>query len=357
MRQNAKSGGLLAMSILGGTVAVASPAAANLTLDITYDFASDPSITLLQEQQVETAFNGVAAQFQNAITNPITVNVEVSIGTIDGASVPLPASNVSGDFTTNVSMGTATTSFSNTIAALANTGAVLPTTDPTGGSHLFFIPQAEFKALGLSTATFGPLLPFDGFIGFSSNLSEFSFAGTPGSLQYSFQAAAEHEIEEVLGRISSLNNGGADSNLVAFPMDLFRYSSPGVTSFSENAAAYASTNGGVTDLGTFNSDPANTLDRSDWATPNNSTSTDAQNTQLDTGETEGLSLSDEDVLEGLGYTFAPDNGNGLFNGTNAPVGATQGVNTVPEPGSLPLLTAATGLAGLMRYRTRRSALT
>jgi PEP-CTERM motif len=355
MKQSAKTGGIFAMSILGGTIMLTAPASANLTLAITYDFDSDPGITVPQEQQVENAFNAVAAQFQNAITNPITVNVEVSVGTINGSNVTLPSGHVSGDFTTSVQMGTATTSFANTVAALANTGAVLPTTDPTGGNHFFVIPQAEFKALGLPIAGHAALLAYDGYIGFSSNLSQFSFSGTPGGLQTSFQAAAQHEIIEVLGRISSLNNGGAVSNLFAYPLDLLRYSSPGVSSFSENAAAYASTDGGVTDLGTFNSDPANSLDRSDWSTPNNSTSTDEQNAQLFTGENLGPSISDEDVLKGLGYTFTPDNGDGLFNGANAPLGATPGVNTVPEPASLTLLAAGAGFIGVMRRRVRRPA--
>ena len=354
MKRNAKTGGLFAMSILSGAVLLASPASANMTLAVTYDFASDPGISGPQEQQVETAFNAVAAQFDNAIANPITVNVQVSVGSINGSNIPLPAGNVSGDFTTNVQMGTtAAASFANTVAALANTGAVLPTTDPTGGNHFFYIPQAEFKALGLPATNPAALLAFDGYIGFSSNLSQFSFSGTPGALQYSFQASAEHEIMEVLGRISSLNNGGADANLVAFPLDLLRYSSPGVNSFDENATAYASADGGVNDLGTFNSDPANTLDRSDWATPNNSTSTDEQNDQFHTGVIEGPSISDEDVLQALGYTIAPSNGNGLFNGANAPIGATPGVNAVPEPGTLSLLAAVPGLIALLRRRAQR----
>jgi hypothetical protein len=86
MKQSAKTGGIFAVSILAGTAMLTAPAAANLTLAITYNFDSDPSITVLQEQQVETAFNAVAAQFQNAVTDPITVNVEVSVGTINGSN-------------------------------------------------------------------------------------------------------------------------------------------------------------------------------------------------------------------------------------------------------------------------------
>jgi hypothetical protein len=74
---------------------------------------------------------------------------------------------------------TAAASFTATKAALANTGATLPATDPTGGNHFYYMPQAEFKALGLSSAGYSALNALDGYIGFNSNLSLFSFSGPP----------------------------------------------------------------------------------------------------------------------------------------------------------------------------------
>jgi hypothetical protein len=72
-----------------------------------------------------------------------------------------------------------------------------------------------------------------------------------------------------------------------------------VSSYSENAAAYASTDGGVTDLGTFEDVDAG-ADRSDWLTSSLANSTDAQNSIFSQGVNEGLSMSDEDVLKGPG---------------------------------------------------------
>lgn len=354
MNQTMRMGGIVAVTTLGAIVVLASPASA-LTLDITYgpSVASDFGG---QATQFENAFNGVAAQFDNAITNPITVNVDVSAGTIN-STTGLPTGNPSGSVTDSVLMGnTAATSFAATETALGGTGAVLPAINPTGGGQLYVMPQAEFKALGLPPATFAALNAFDGYIGFANNINEFSFSGTPTSSQYSFQALAMHELEEVLGRTSSLNDNGATAGSIAYPFDLFRYSSPGVTSFSENAFAYASTDGGVTDLGTLDSTITDG-DRSDWATPINTTSTDAQNAIQTQGEIEGLSISDEDVLEALGYTIAPGNGDGLFNGANAPAGATSSINAVPEPAGMPLLAAGAGLAGWIRHRPRQPVLT
>jgi hypothetical protein len=96
-----------------------------------------------------------------------------------------------------------------------------------------------------------------------------------------------HEIEEVLGRTSFLNSGGTLYKSFATPMDLLRHSAPQTPSYSLSTPsggtpAYASTNGGVTDLGTF-ADQVTGGDQSDWQTPNNSTSTDAQNANLYTG--------------------------------------------------------------------------
>jgi hypothetical protein len=336
--------GLVAGAGWGGTAH-----ATNINISVTYG----NGVT----QQEMNAFGTVVSQFEAAITNPITVNIEVDAGSVNGQS--LGDQNVSGSFTNTVEMGagaTAATTYSNTISALqtyeSSIGYVLPHSDPTGGGHYYYMPTAEVKALGLTGTYSVPTL--DGYIGFSSQAGEFYFDTTPVAGAYSFIAAAQHELEEVLGRTSALNNSGTTSGFIANPFDLFRYSSAGTTSFSETAAAYASVNGGVTDLGSLEN-MSSSGDRSDWLTGANTTSTDSQNALLTTGANAGLSISDEDVLKALGYSIASSNGAGLFAGANAPINASSSVNAVPEPGGLALLGFAGTMLGWVRARRPHTA--
>lgn len=366
-----KTGAFATLGVLGGGVFVAAPAVAGpscttgtgMEICVTYD----SSITALANAStVESSFNTVAQQFANALTNQATIDIYVSSGTIapSGSAVgsrPLASGSVSGSFNVTDAMGTtAAASFANTTAALAAAGVKnLPTTDPTGGKT-FYMAQAEVKALGLGS-TYSTSSPYDGYIGFSST-TPFYYGTTPVSGTYSFQAAAQHEIGEVLGRTSTLNNSAAAALYLnqANPLDLFRYSAPGTpASFTENASAYLSTDGGTTALGTVDSTSTGG-DRSDWSTPVGSTTTDSQNTILTPGTNQGLSVSDGMVLQGLGYQISAGNGAGLFLAANNPVGAASSLTSVsgvstPEPASLSILAAGAAFTGLMRRRRTAAA--
>ena len=100
-------------------------------------------------------------------------------------------------------------------------GAVLPSTDPTGGAGVY-VPDAEAKALGLISGTSTAV---DGYIGF---LSEPYYATDPNNRAQpgveDFVGIALHEISEALGR-----RADGLSPVGAFTVaDLFRYSAPGV---------------------------------------------------------------------------------------------------------------------------------
>ncbi|HEY1411625.1 MAG TPA: hypothetical protein VGF36_05760, partial [Rhodopila sp.] len=150
--------------------------------------------------QAAADFTAVAQSFSNALINtsasPIDINVQ--FGSVSG-----------GDVSTSNTATNSVGSFANVVADLApaekSLGYVLPSIDPTGAGT-WYMPQAEAKVLGVSLPNNASAS--DGTITFSSATS-FSYVVTVNSGQYSFQAAAAHEIEEVLGRTSTLNNNGA----------------------------------------------------------------------------------------------------------------------------------------------------
>jgi hypothetical protein len=121
-----------------------------------------------------------------------------------------------------------------------------------------FLAPAEQKALGFLPGN-DPAI--DGSVGFSS-IYPFSYGVNtpPEAGQYYFVGIVEHEISEVLGRVSWLNDIGSYG-----VMDLFRYSAPGVRDLTAtpNGTAYFSVNNGASDLDNWNTHPGGDL--GDWA--------------------------------------------------------------------------------------------
>jgi hypothetical protein len=179
----------------------------------------------------------------NLFASPVTINVAVGYGEFNGEQLPSAALGESYDSLQQVT-------YSQLLRALPS--GTLPATDPTQGGTLF-ISTAEAVALGLSTGG-----GITGYVGFSST-QPFSYDpyNRAVSGQYDFIGVVEHEITEVLGRISLLS-----ANEYSL-MDLFRYSAPGVHNFVGAQPAYFSIDGGETNLNNFNTNPGG--DFGDWA--------------------------------------------------------------------------------------------
>ena len=133
--------------------------------------------------------------------------------------------------------------------------ASLPAADPTGGRREL-MSTSEAKALGLSNYS-----GTDGFIGFDKS-SSWTFDPNHRNVggAFDFIGVAEHELSEVLGRISDL---GTISGGTLDPLDLFRYSGPNSRALSPGNGQYFSINGGKTNLDTFNGTGGGDL--GDWA--------------------------------------------------------------------------------------------
>lgn len=228
-----------------------------MNINVTYDSSiiSNPNAA-----QIEEAIQA-AVQFYEAafIDNNITINIEFRYAPLSG-----------GDAAEN-EFSYETFTYSQVVGALEAHGmsaidaeayATLPGTDPTGGSgDDYVLTTAQARALGLSTYT----PTYDDIVTLNSNLT-WDFdpydRSVPG--EYDAIGALEHEMSEGgLGRISSL--GQAISGEYT-PLDLFRYSSPGVRDFNPDDTDYFSINGTtlLTEFNNWATGNAKPADLGDW---------------------------------------------------------------------------------------------
>jgi len=277
----------------------------------------------------KTAVQAAVQYFDTTFTNDITVNISFGWGEVGGQAMD---SGAVGESLANYGSGFTYTQVRNALtiadlgSALASQGvAALPTVDPTHGAQ-FVITYAEEKALGLYPAhSPGP----DGFVGLSSTTT-FTFDPNNRAVAGAYDAigALEHEISEVLGR-SVFSSQPSGSRVLDDPLDLFRFSAPGVHTFQEGPG-YFSLDGGVTNLKAFN-DGTDGGDGGDWATSSQIDSFDAFGHR---GVLQPISLVDVETMEALGYTVSPTSpaangltvgpgiggtpttGNGSINGTS-----------------------------------------
>lgn len=330
--------GLLCTAAFGLGLAAAGPSQA---LNIVPLYGS--SVTSLgNASAVESAFNTVAHDYATSFSNPATVYVNVSWGSVAGQALPSNAVGASVDslygyFTYGQVRGdlSAFSTANPADTALATAVKSMSTTAPLGPSN-WVITSAEAKALGLISPT---KTGADGSIGFAGSSSGYDFNPANGVTAgtYDFESVAAHELAEVLGRIS-----GIDSTSPAWrtPYDLYRYTKAGTLSYGYNDAAYFSINGGVTDLKNFNYSTSGG-DRGDWQT--SGSVYDVSNAFIATGHSYALTAADLTSLDLLGWggSNLGDTGAGTPGASAFSLISAQ----VPEPAQWALLIVGFGLTG------------
>ena len=240
-----------------------------------------------------TAFDDAIQFYEAEFTDPITINLHVGWGEIDGNGLNFgdlgqSATNQQG-FYTNSQVKTALTNDA-TSAADATAIANLPAADPTGGAH-FVMSDAEAKALGLLAGNAGGI---DGYVGFL-NTASYTFDPNDRAVngEYDFIGLAEHEISEVMGRYGLGQNGAASGRYS--PIDLFRYTSVGVLDLIPENGDYFSLDGGKTVVNTFNGTGGGDL--SDWS----GATLDSYNAFLALGKELDVSAGDLTEMDVIGY--------------------------------------------------------
>jgi hypothetical protein len=285
-------GSLRAASGLLIIAAVLPLSARALTFNLSYD-----SSTASAPAGFFTAFQDAIDFYQNTYDNPITINMDVGWGEIDGRSLS------PGDLGQSQTDQQGFYSYSQIVTALANNDtsaadatafANLPATYPVANAQ-FVMANAEAKAYGLLA---GNASGIDGWVGFDS-AATYTFDPNNRSVagEYDFVGLADHEISEVMGRYG-LGQNGASSGRYS-PIDLFRYLSADNLDTVPANGAYFSINGGSTVINTYNGTGGGDL--SDWAgaTP------DSYNHSLGTDEEEPVSAGDVTLMNVLGYNLTP----------------------------------------------------
>jgi hypothetical protein len=319
----------LAVVLLG---AAATAHANSLTITPTFD----GSITgLPSAAAVEAAINAAINAVETHITSPNNINVTIDF---QNSSSGLGESET-GDYSAsyfdyyNAFKAVATSPLQMTaLASLGAPPANSSSGNPVNGTTNIIFTSAEGRNLGFNTpGVVGG--SFDGVIFLNTSITDPPQPNN-GSFYY-LQAVANHEIDEVLGiggPGSTIGGTGFFATGVG-DLDLYRYSAPGVRSFSTSSAtsSYLSVDGGTTVLTYFNQTTG--ADFADWKSNPIPAgfSPQVQDAFATPGSSPALGTNELSAFSAIGYQLS----------------------VVPEPATLGTLGACLTCIATFRLRKRR----
>ena len=246
----------------------------NIILDYQPDVASAPV-------GFEADLANAVAVLDAAITNPITVTIQISYEALDAGTLADSNPTFAGfepTYTQLVGYLTAAANADPTAASQSMLANLPP--DPTGGGT-YLISNAQEKAWGLLPAASSEE---DGFVNFS-NAVNWSATGAPGT--YDLVGLAEAELTHALGRV--VYNGTATAmNLVSYG------EATGALDLDASDNRYFSVDGGKTNLAWFGNATTDPADFSNTGDP--------LNWSLNPGQAYSWSSLDSEMMSVLGFS-------------------------------------------------------
>jgi hypothetical protein len=313
----------LAVGAVVFVLSAGAPARAG-SITITPTFASnitnDPNAAAI-EGAINSAISDVTSHItssQNLSVSILFQEMNTGLGGSSTRVTVISYANFRSALSTIAAANPTDTNLQTALASLPHTA-----NNPVNGNPNMIITTAEARNLGFSVSP--PAGQPDSTIGLNTSITT---PGSPGSsLQYDLQSVATHEIDEALG----IGGPGSTLGRAVDPvgdLDLYRYSAPGVRSFttSSTATSYFSIDGGTTNVVGFNQDPRG--DFADWFSVVQGPGfvAQVQDAFATPGAHPRLGNSEITAFEAIGYL---------------PVSQTP--PSVPEPTSLTLL----GMGGLL----------
>jgi hypothetical protein len=238
----------------------------------------------------KTVVNSAVQFLENLFTGPITINIAVGYGEVNGQSLRSGSLGESEAFLSSYS-------YSSIKSALSSINPNVAGTLPASAPGSMWLTTADAKVLGLA----GQNGSTDGFVGFSNTQNIFDYDDSDGvsAGEYDFFGVVLHEITEVMGRIDLFGaTVGTTPNSYTL-LDLLHYTSPGTHTYTGGTTNYFSIDGGTTNLANFNTNTNG--DSGDWAS---SVGNDSFLAFSNSGVVNGFSSADLAVMNALGYVSA-----------------------------------------------------